>query len=55
MANIVGTVEVHFNKQWKYSSSVVKSAILTFNGRSASIFKKVLTVLGIYESLCLAV
>lgn len=36
MANIVGTV----NKQWKYSSSVVKSAILDFNGRSASIFRR---------------
>jgi hypothetical protein len=41
MANIVGTMELTFNKQWKYgsSSSVTKSAILTFNGRSASIFR----------------
>jgi hypothetical protein len=39
MANIVSTVGFVINKQWKYSSSVVKSAILHFNGRSASIFK----------------
>jgi hypothetical protein len=37
MANIVGIVTV--NKQWKYSSSVTKSAILGFNGRGASIFR----------------
>lgn len=39
MANIVGTVEVTLNKQWKYSSSVTKSAISGFNGRGASIFR----------------
>jgi hypothetical protein len=39
MANIVSTVGFYINKQWKYSSSVVKSAFLHFNGRGASIFK----------------
>lgn len=39
MANIVGTVKFTLNKQWKYSSSVTKSAILDFGGRSASIFR----------------
>lgn len=38
MANIIGTVKFKLNKQWKYSSSVMKSAILDFYGRSASIF-----------------
>ncbi|NLZ34775.1 hypothetical protein [Clostridium isatidis] len=37
MANIVSIFTV--NKQWKYSSSVQKSAILGFYGRSASIFR----------------
>ncbi|MDF2984539.1 MAG: hypothetical protein K0R50_49 [Eubacterium sp.] len=37
MANVVGTIMT--NKQWKYSSSVVKSAILGFDGRSMSIFR----------------
>jgi hypothetical protein len=40
MANIVSTVKLQINKQWKYSSSVMKSAILVVNGRSASIFRK---------------
>jgi hypothetical protein len=39
MANIVSTVEVTLNKQWKYSSSVTKSAISDVNGRSASFFR----------------
>lgn len=39
MDNIVSTVMVTLNKQWKYSSSVTKSAILGSNGRSASIFR----------------
>lgn len=40
MANVVSTVKFKLNKQWKYSSSVMKSAILGFHGRSASIFRK---------------
>lgn len=40
MGNIVSTVISNTNKQWKYSSSVMKSAILGFDGRSASIFRK---------------
>lgn len=39
MANIVSIFKFTTNKQWKYSSSVQKSAILGFNGRSASIFR----------------
>lgn len=39
MSDIVCTVKFTINKQWKYSSSVTKSAILAFNGRSASIFR----------------
>lgn len=39
MANIVGTVEFITNKQWISSSSFTKTAILAFNGRSASIFR----------------
>lgn len=39
MANTVGTGKVTSNKHWKFSSSVTKSAILGFNGRSASIFR----------------
>lgn len=39
MANIVGTIEVISNKQWISSSSFNKTAILAFNGRSASIFR----------------
>ena len=39
MANIVSTVSFTLNKQWKYSSSVTKSAILDFNGRSAPFFR----------------
>lgn len=39
MDSIVSTVKVTLNKQWKYSSSVTKSDILVFNGRSASIFR----------------
>ena len=37
----MGNISIKFilNKQWKYSSSVQKSAILGFNGRSASIFR----------------
>lgn len=34
----VGTYKTTLNKQWKYSSSVTKSAILGFKGRSMSIF-----------------
>ena len=33
------SIKFILNKQWKYSSSVQKSAILGFNGRSASIFR----------------
>ena len=40
MVDVVSTVKVRINKQWKYSSSVMKSAILGFSGRSASIFRK---------------
>lgn len=40
MDNVVGTFISSTNKQWKYSSSVMKSAILGFKGRSASIFRK---------------
>jgi hypothetical protein len=40
MACIVSTVGLSINKQWKYSSSVVKSAFLELNGRSASIFRE---------------
>lgn len=39
MGNIVCTVKSILNKQWKYSSSVTKSAISAINGRSASIFR----------------
>lgn len=39
MANIVSTVSLTLNKHWEYSSSVTKSAISCFNGRSASIFR----------------
>ncbi|SFC87806.1 hypothetical protein SAMN05421842_1129 [Clostridium uliginosum] len=39
MANIVSTVRIILNKRWKYSSSITKSAISAFNGRSASIFR----------------
>jgi len=39
MANIVSNSKFVLNKQWKYSSSVQKSAILGFDGRSASIFR----------------
>lgn len=39
MVNIISTVQVLINKQWNYSSSVVKSGFLHFNGRSASIFR----------------
>lgn len=39
MANIISTVGFSINKQWKYSSSVVKSAISCNYGRSASIFR----------------
>lgn len=39
MANIVSNSKFVVNKQWKYSSSVQKSAILGFDGRSASIFR----------------
>ena len=39
MANIVSTVEFISNKQWISSSSFTKTAILCFNGRSASIFR----------------
>ncbi len=35
----VSAFRFNSNKQWKYSSSVTKSAILGFNGRSASIFR----------------
>lgn len=40
MANIVGTVEFISNKQWISSSSFTKTAILVFNGRSASFFRE---------------
>jgi hypothetical protein len=40
MAYIVSNFEFISNKQWKYSSSVQKSAISGFNGRSASIFRR---------------
>lgn len=40
MVNVVSTVRFNVNKQWKYSSSVMKSAVLGFSGRSASIFRK---------------
>lgn len=39
MVNVVGTFGFVLNKQWKYSSSVTKSAISDFNGRSVSIFR----------------
>jgi hypothetical protein len=39
MSNIVGTVNLTLNKRWTFSSSVTKTAILDFNGRSASIFR----------------
>lgn len=39
MTKIVGAVKVISNKQWKYSSSVTKSAISSLKGRSASIFR----------------
>lgn len=39
MVNVVGTVDMVLNKQWKYSSSVTKSAISDVNGRSASFFR----------------
>ncbi len=39
MANIISTVGLSVNKQWKYSSSVVKSALFDLNGRGASIFR----------------
>lgn len=39
MADIVGTVKFTLNKQWKYSSSVTKSAISSCKGRSMSIFR----------------
>ena len=40
MENIVGTIKFKLNKQWKYSSSVTKSATSTLKGRSAFIFRK---------------
>lgn len=40
MAGIISTIGLSVNKQWNYSSSVVKSAILDFNGIGASIFRK---------------
>jgi hypothetical protein len=39
MVNVISTVQVLTNKQWDYSSSVVKSGLFHFNGRSASIFR----------------
>lgn len=39
MANIVGTVKFTLNKQWKFSSSISKSANSSFDGRGASIFR----------------
>ena len=38
MVYVVGTVKVSINKQWKYSSSISKSGMLAFIGRSASFF-----------------
>ena len=40
MENIVSTVDFIENKQWISSSSFTKTAILRFNGRIASIFRK---------------
>lgn len=42
MASTSSNVKFVLNKQWKYSSSVMKSAILAFYGRGASIFNKIL-------------
>ncbi|NLP27533.1 MAG: hypothetical protein GX370_01930 [Clostridia bacterium] len=39
MAKIIGSLMVTLNKQCKYSSSVSKNGISSFDGRSASIFR----------------
>lgn len=39
MAKVIGTNMVALNKQCKYSSSVSKNGICSFDGRSASIFR----------------
>ncbi|MDT8718371.1 hypothetical protein IAI10_17020 [Clostridium sp. 19966] len=39
MEKIVSNAKFTLNKQWKFSSSVMKSAISASYGRSASIFR----------------